>query len=136
MSIRPVFPPFRWACAVPVAVRRVLFALALGTVAFISLWPHEQLEEHVSEGIRNRAYLVHAVCYAGLSALALWAFGRRSRPWRSRWAALGFCFLFGALMEALQTLPAIGRSASLDDVLHNLLGAVIGSFLALPAVWP
>ena len=136
MSIRSEFLPVRWACAVPVAVRRALFALALGTVAFISLWPHEQLEEHVSVGIRNRDYLVHAICYAGLSALALWAFGRRGRPWRSRGGAVVFCFLFGALMEALQTLPVIGRSASLDDVLHNLLGAAIGCLLAWPAIWP
>ena len=124
--------PFRF---IPVRLRRVLFALALAAIAFVSLWSHNNLEAHVSHDIQSRDYMIHFFCYLVLSAMALWSFGRRSRPRCSRLFAALLCFSYGALMEVLQTLPAVGRSCSLTDIRNNLLGALVGALLPR-FLWP
>ena len=125
--------PFRF---IPVPVRRILFLVALGGIAFVSLWSHDNLEEHVSEEIQSKDYVIHLVCYLVLCACCLWSFGRRSAPWRSRVGAILFCTLYGVLMEVLQRLPIVGRSCSLDDIRQNFLGAVLAGLLLPRFLWP
>ncbi len=121
---------------VPVWFRRALFFAALGGIAFVSLWSHDNLEEHVSKEVQSKDYAIHLACYALLAACSLWAWARRSLPWHSRVFAAIFCFLYGALMEVLQLLPVVGRSCSLLDIRQNAIGALLG-VIALPRfLWP
>lgn len=124
--------PFRF---IPVRLRRVLFALALAAIAFVSLWSHNNLEAHVSHDIQSRDYMIHFFCYLVLSAVSLWSCGCRARPWRSRLFAVLFCTGYGVLMEVLQMLPIVGRSCSLSDMKNNLLGSLVGALLPR-LFWP
>lgn len=117
-------------------VRRLIFAVALGCITFVSLWPHEQLEMYVSEDVQAKDFLIHLVCYFVLEACCLWALARRSAPLRSRVLSALFCFLYGVLMELLQTLPAIGRSASLSDARQNGIGVLLAAVLVPTFLWP
>lgn len=121
---------------VSVPVRRLLFFAALGFIAFVSLWSHDNLEEHVPKEIQSRDFLIHLGCYLVLCACCLWSFGRRAAPTGSRVAAALFCAGYGLLMEFLQLLPAVGRSCSLHDMRQNLIGAVLGAVLVPRFLWP
>ena len=121
---------------IPVWFRRARFFAALGGIAFVSLWSHDNLEEHVSKEVQSKDYVIHLGCYALLAACSLWAWARRSMPWHSRAVAAILCFLYGALMEVLQLLPVVGRSCSLLDIRQNAIGALLGA-IALPRfLWP
>lgn len=125
--------PFR---RIPIRFRRFLFAAALGGIAFVSLWSHDNLEAHVSADVQSKDYLIHFTCYFLLEACCLWAWARRSAPRRSRAASALFCVLYGAAMELLQTLPAVGRSCSLSDFRQNALGALLAALLVPSLFWP
>ena len=121
---------------VPAVFRRVAFGAVLAAVTFVSLWPRTSLDANVPADVQRHDSLIHFACYAVLSACALWAWGRRRAPWRSRLAAWASAALYGALMEAMQALPAIGRSGSWGDARQNAVGALVG-ILAVPALlWP
>lgn len=121
---------------IPVPVRRALLVLAAAAIAFVSLWSHSNIEEHVPDEVQRRDYMIHAGCYLVLAALALWSCGRREQPWRSRLAAVAACFSYGLLMEVLQLLPIVARSCSVKDVLDNLVGAALGALLLPSFLWP
>jgi hypothetical protein len=54
--------------------------------------------------------VMHFACFAGLTCLAVWAYGLR-RPW-----LMGVLLsAFGALIEVLQGLPLFGRDADVFD---------------------
>lgn len=121
---------------IPVPVRRAILFLAVAAIAFVSLWSHDNIEENVPEKVQKHDYMIHAGCYLVLGALALWSYGRRARPWRSRFAVAAACALYGLLMEVLQLLPVVSRSCSARDALDNLLGAAVGTLLVPVACWP
>lgn len=120
----------------PVKIRRVLFFVALLEVIFVSLLSGSNVEEYVSDDIQQNGGIVHLVCYCTLSAVALWAYGRRSRVWKSRVVAILFCAAFGALMELLQQLPLIGRCGSLSDIRDNVVGALVSGLFFPKRWWP
>ena len=125
--------PFRF---ISQRIRRAIFAVAVGCITFVSLWPHEQLEMYVPEEVQAKDFLIHLTCYFVLEACCLWAMARRSAPLRSRVFSALFCFLYGVLMELLQTLPAIGRSASFSDARQNGIGALLAAVLIPTFLWP
>lgn len=116
--------PFRTTTAA-----RLLFALLWACVTFLSLWPREGVDASIPKDIQSFDALVHALCYATLSAAALAAFGARGAPLRWRLAAFFAGALYGILMECLQELPAIHRSFQWEDIACNSLGAAIGALL-------
>ena len=121
---------------IPVWLRRALFFVALGGIAFVSLWSHDNLEEHVPKEVQSKDYMIHLACYAILAACGLWAWARRSAPWQSRVLVAAFCILYGALMEVLQLLPIVGRSCSLSDIRQNAMGAILGALVVPRLLWP
>ena len=121
---------------IPLSVRRTLFLLAVAAIAFVSLWSRGNIDEHVPETVQKRDYLIHAGCYLVLVSLALWSFGRAARAWRSRFTAAAACALYGLVLEFLQLLPIVGRSCSVQDILDNLLGAVVGALLLPVSLYP
>lgn len=120
----------------PVWLRRALFFAALGGIAFVSLWSHGNIEEHVPQEVQSKDYVIHLGCYAVLAACGIWAWARRSAPWRSRALVAAFCFFYGALMEVLQLLPIVGRSCSLSDIRQNAIGAILGALVVPRLLWP
>jgi VanZ family protein len=115
---------------VPVPFRKTFFLLALGAVAFVSLWSRRNVDAYVAPSIQQKDYMIHFGCYLVLGALAVYAYGQERRPWRSRLGAAAFCSAYGVLMEVLQMLPAVARSCSVSDMLDNFLGSVAGAMVA------
>ena len=113
------------------AAARLLFALLWACVTFLSLWPREAVDANIPKDIQSFDALVHAICYATLSASALAAFGRRETPLRWRIAAFLAGALYGILMECLQELPAIRRSFQWEDIACNSFGAALGALLPI-----
>lgn len=73
----------------------------------------------------------HAGVFAVLAALAgLWALQPPRLRHPARWVLLG-CIAFGALIEVLQYIMAVGRHAEWSDLLSDAIGAALGLGLAL-----
>ena len=122
---------------VPSIVRKALFYIAVGCMFFMSLWPKGYVEANVSPEIQSKDFLIHAIAYLMYASVALFAYGDRERPWKSRGIVWVACTAFGVLMEILQeTIPGVNRSCQLSDMLSNALGACIGVLFFLPRFWP
>lgn len=102
--------------------RSGLFFLALFVVVAGSLWPRAPLAtaSHIIDKFE------HALAYAGLTVLALWAGGRM------RWV-VGLLFVLGLSVELGQWAMAQGREGSWADLLANTVGLIIG--LLLYRIW-
>ena len=121
----------------PNHLRKPLFYFALGCMLFMSLWPRAYVDKNVPKAIQALDFDIHTAAYLMFAAAALFAYGNRGRPWRSRVVVWGACTAFGALMEILQEVfPGINRSYQLSDMLSNTLGACAGVLLFLPRFWP
>ncbi len=67
----------------------------------------------------------HAAAFAAMALLA-----RAGWPGLSRGWAAGLLLAYGVLIEIAQSLPAIGRSASLADVAADAFGVALGLLAA------
>ena len=112
-------------------VCRIAFFALLLVDAALSLQPRASVDAMYSPEIQSWDLAVHAALYAALAALACGGFVRRGPgSWRGRLAVWILLAGLGAVLELLQTLPAVGRSCSLSDVLSNAAGALAGALLA------
>lgn len=113
-------------------LRTVLFLAALAVETKLSLLSGAKVDATFSPKVQSNDRLFHVFSYVILSSLFLAAFAKRG-SWRKTavWRVAAFLSFtaLGAAFEGLQALPAIGRSASLDDGLANALGAALGAVL-------
>lgn len=72
--------------------------------------------------------VVHAVLFAALAATSLIA----RIPW---WATLVWLAAYAALSEVLQATLPIHRSGDIGDWLADVVGALVATALAAPALW-
>ena len=118
-----LFNPPRWLCAAPLSLRRLLCAAYALLVAIMSLAPCR------STGLFPALFpgadkLLHALSYAVLTLLLLWAapLPGRQEPFRlALAAALGFAY--GALIEWAQGIFTLERVPSMGDMAANAIGA-------------
>jgi len=104
--------------------RQAMMALWLVSVAAtiaVSLLPHLELPIN----FWNADKIYHALAYAWLGALPLWAFASGER---ARTAAYLMIPLGGLLEWGQSFLP--GRFASMGDAVANALGVFVGLWLA------
>ena len=92
-------------------LRIALFALACAFVVWICLIPADEVPK---TGLSDK--IEHAVAYAGLALLGVWAFPRRY----GRLAA-GLMTL-GIVIEVLQGLMGLGRQADVMDAVADGIG--------------
>jgi hypothetical protein len=89
---------------------------------------------HAAPDLPGADKLVHALMYAILTGLALWARPQPNQRLRARtaWGVVALTALYGALMEALQgwSHASLHRSADPWDELANAVGATL-----VAAVW-
>lgn len=100
----------------PRGLRIALFALACATVIWICLIPADEVP---NTGLSDK--IEHAVAYAGLAVLGIWAFPRRYGR-----LAVGLMAL-GIIIEVLQGLMNLGRQADVMDAVAD--GAGLGLVL-------
>lgn len=95
-------------------------------VAYLSLLPAKKLPRRL---LRLDDFYLHAAIHAVFIFLAVAAWQRYDfRTLPPRWlllGTLGVSFVFGSLMEVLQSQLTTYRSASLQDVMANTIGAVL-----------
>ena len=110
---------------------RAAFGAALAFTLFLSLYPHDAVQETFSEEVQAFDWLFHALCYAALSAT--WLLGRAKRPHGvlpRLDAALAFASLGCALELAQALMPFVARSCTISDATANALGALLGALIA------
>ena len=90
-------------------------------IAFLSLTPSYELP-----GPRLSDKIHHLIAYGVLAATAI--VGRHRR---SVLTVLAAVIAYGFLLEALQGLMGLGRSASWLDGIANMVGALLGVLVAL-----
>ncbi len=104
--------------------RQVMLALwivSVGAICWVSLAPRLELPLD----FWNADKLYHALAYAWLGGLPLWAFatGERAR-------AAAYCMIpLGGLLEWGQSFVP-GRTASMGDAVANALGVFVGIWIA------
>ena len=100
--------------------------LWMAFVVYLSLLPAKKLPRKL---LRLDDFFLHAVIHAVFVFLAVAAWQRYDvRSPAPRWLLLGtlcISFSFGSLMEFLQSQLTTYRSASLQDVMANTIGAVL-----------
>jgi VanZ family protein len=105
-------------------LRRTIGLLYLGTVAFVSLMPVNDLPHiTVYQGFDKA---VHLSMYLGLSFLACWCFRITRKNMAPFYILLAMVFSWGLLMEILQRTMHNGRNFEFRDMIANLTGAIIG----------
>ena len=90
-------------------------------IAFLSLTPSYELP-----GPRLSDKIHHLIAYGVLTATAI-----MGRHHRSVLTVLAAVIAYGFLLEALQGLMGLGRSASWLDGIANMVGALLGVLVAL-----
>ena len=90
-------------------------------IAFLSLTPSYELP-----GPRLSDKIHHLIAYGVLTATAI-----MGRHRRSVLTVLAAVIAYGFLLEALQGLMGLGRSASWLDGIANMVGALLGVLVAL-----
>jgi aminopeptidase YwaD len=119
--------PLRPYAALPIIWALVILALTLLPAADMPVTPKWELLAFDTAA--------HAGVF-GLLALLSWVSLRRQRRWprlarHPGWPLLLGCFLFGGLIEVLQTSMHMGRQGDVKD----LIGDTIGAALALGLAW-
>lgn len=123
------------------AVFRGMHAGALAFTVFFSLYPREAVDLSFSAEVQRYDWLFHTLCYFALAALHLVAYppparpdaaGATAAPTFRRLRTFALYSLLGLALEAGQALPAVHRSCSVSDALHNAFGAALGALLAPP----
>ena len=70
--------------------------------------------------------LLHFICYFGLSSIYFYAFLKIEK---GKLYAFSLSILLGALLEILQIIPFFKRFFDFQDLIANIIGAVVGVFL-------
>ncbi len=117
--------------------RQILSAIPLllwmGFVVYLSLLPARKLPKKL---LRVDDFYLHALIHAVFVFLAVAAWTqfdfRKPAPRGVLLSSLGISFVFGSTMEFLQSRLTTYRSASLQDVMANTIGALI---MALALLW-
>ncbi len=106
---------------------RALFFLALIGVTMLALWPGAANPP----AIYGSDKIHHVAAFFTLGALITlgWPPGPLARAVRS----FTLLFAYGLAIELIQSLPLIGRSASVYDLGADLIGIIAG--MALILVW-
>lgn len=104
-------------------LRIILFALACGVIAWLSLSPSQTLPQ----GLTFWDKAEHALAYLALTLLGAWAF-----PGRLGRLAVGL-FLAGVGVEILQSTMGFGRQGDPFDAVANSTGIAVGLAVALAA---
>jgi VanZ family protein len=98
----------------------------MGFVVYLSLLPARKLPRKL---LRVDDFYLHALIHAVFVFLAVAAWNKFDfRSPVPRWVYLGalsVSFVFGSLMEFLQSRLTTYRSASLQDVMANSIGALV-----------
>jgi VanZ family protein len=119
---------FTWKMALAAA-----WALAIPALSLLPPRFFHKLFRSSSPTVPGTDKVVHAVIYAVLTALLLWAFSPEDRRLNLRlaWNAVVLSILYGLLMETLQglTQAALQRSADPLDGLANAAGAIAVALL-------
>ena len=119
----------------PAGLRKAVFFAALSAILYLSLMPRKLVDESFSAELQSQDSRFHTASYLALGFLFLAAFARRGKTSvRLRAAVFAGFAAMGGVVEFLQSLPAIGRSASVSDAVHNAVGAAIGAFLTPAAL--
>jgi VanZ family protein len=103
------------------------WALAIYWVALMvaTHWPGAQV--NVIPGLRLDL-LIHIGAYAGLAGLMAFAgVGAAWRPGRAVLLIVGLTALLALLDEGTQAIPAVRRTFDPDDLIADLVGAVLGA---------
>ncbi len=112
-----------------VTVARVLWFTALAFTLTLSLYPHYAVDATFSPKVQRFDWLFHGVCYFVLCSTAAVGFLRRGGAgFFRRLKIFAAHSLLGLALELCQAMPAINRSASVSDALHNAAGAALGAF--------
>lgn len=106
---------------IPFNVRIILFAVACGVIAWLSLSPTQALPQ----GLTFWDKAEHALAYLGLGLIGAWAF-----PKRLGRLAIGL-FLAGVGVEILQSTVGLGRQGDPYDAVANSTGIAVGLLVAL-----
>jgi len=86
------------------------------------------LESNGPELIVHQDKLIHLICYAVLSYLALTAIGKSSIIRLYFWSIL-FAILYGIGIEIAQALLNTGRYFDYFDIIANIIGSLLGSLV-------
>ena len=70
--------------------------------------------------------LLHFICYFGLSSIYFYAFLKIEK---GKLYAFSLSILLGALLEILQIIPFFKRFFDFQDLIANIIGAMVGVFL-------
>ena len=104
---------------------KALFILAVFIITYESLVPTDS-----TATINHFDKIVHFGAYFILMALAAFAYPKSRLIYLT-----GGVIIIGAAIEAAQGLMNIGRSASLGDLLANMLGACFAAYIWRAYIW-
>lgn len=110
----------------PSLLRRLRWTLSWAALIFIlCLMPGAAVPSWHWADFFNADKLVHFALFAVLAVLALQAL-QDGADWRMAAAVLVAVIAYGAVLEAMQMLSALGRRGDWNDVATNSLGAIGG----------
>jgi len=103
--------------------RAGVFLLYLLVTLVALLWPQLRIDGPIP----RPDLWIHFACFGLLSLLAWWSglFGPRDR-WRTLGVVLALGVAYGGCTELLQLIPALGRTAALDDWAADSVGVALG----------
>lgn len=99
---------------------RVLLAITLAAVTVLALWPGN----NNPPSLFGWHVINHMVAFVVLTMLARAAFPALPRLWLA-----GLLLAYGALIEIVQAIPALQRTASWGDLATDAVGILIGLVL-------
>lgn len=110
-----------------------LTVVCAAAILYLTLMP-DPLPDVGTPMIPGLDKVVHAVMFGGLYMCVFLDIQRRHRPWMRRVAAWGAVAVTvsGALVEAAQTLMAMGRGGDVWDLVADAVGVALAAVI----LWP
>jgi len=93
-------------------------------LTFLLLKSGVKIGDHSIFEITNGDKILHFIAFSGLSFLCLMAFRKMSNAF-----VFLIFFLYGGIIEIIQGIYIVGRSADFFDLLADCLGVLIGIFI-------